>query len=45
MTLGLGILRLTFYMTGPSDPWYGPFVVAIPLGMAVVCVYYTFFDR
>jgi hypothetical protein len=44
MTFDFGFLRLTFYLTGPSDPWYGPFVVAIPLGMVVVWIYYVFFD-
>jgi len=45
MTFDLGFLTLHLTLTGQSDPWYGPFVVGIPLGLLGVFVYYSFFDR
>jgi len=39
MTVDLGLLKLHLYLSGPpADPWYGPWVIGVPLGILVGCV-------
>jgi hypothetical protein len=45
MTIDLGIIRFVISLGGQSDPWYGPLVVAVPLGLVLVWGYYTFLDK
>lgn len=45
MTIDLGIIRFVFTLGGRSDPWYGPLVVSIPLGLVLVWLYFKFFDK
>lgn len=45
MTFDLGFFRLTFLLTGPSEPWYASIVFGILLGLVGVVIYHCFFDR
>jgi hypothetical protein len=46
MIVDLGLLKLLLYLSGPpADPWYGPLVIGVPLGILVGCAISAVMNR
>lgn len=45
MLVDLGFARVALTLTGPSNPWWLSIALGIPLGLLLVTIYHTFFDR
>jgi hypothetical protein len=46
MIVDLGLLKLHLYLNGPpADPWSGPWVIGVPLGILLGCAICAVLNR